>query len=191
MTETKKQYCPVCKNEIYPLRQCSCVGGGDSADGKSYSQRSDELLLAIKNPKLTPEAAVMAVIADLMQKHQFFIDDNRALNTLSLRCVLTLLNDNQKSAVNHFVKDILRELENFKRMTGLTDKDCIVRVEKDKKGNIIAISVNIPIDKLYNQFLNHLPSTKHLPDPTIASVEETKFNPSPFKTQLKPGGVPG
>lgn len=137
-------------------------------------------------PALTPKETMMLIISDLLSKKLLTIDDNKGLCTLTIKCDPKLLSESQRNAVKEFVKVLQKELDEFRNKNGISDKDCLVKIEKDKQGNIISLSINFPLNKktLYDAFINHLKNQKLMP---ISSINQEKKDtvsehkrPSPF-----------
>lgn len=169
---------------------------GQQIASPSHKRDGMKLEHDVRKPTLTPKATMLLIIADLLSKKLLTIDDNKGLCTLTIKCDPKLLSDLQRKAVKDFVNEIKKELEDFKDKNKLSDKDCLVKTETDKQGNIISLSINIPNSKLYNKFIDQLMAKDLLPTQSMSSQDtqkinkdsagDKKFNPNPLSTDLKP-----
>lgn len=209
-----KRYCMTCKKETLPVRLCVCSGsgsgpaasGGESSEDRmemksvsaSTGSASDKQSAksevgkswsdAVK-PTLTPKETMIGIIADLLAKKLLTIEDNKGLCTLTIKCDPKLLSESQRKAVKEFVAMVQNELDAFKNKNGLSDKDCFVRMEKDKQGNIVSFAITIPNPTLYDAFIQQLSNKNIVGFNKHQTQNETSaFNRTPFKTKPTPPG---
>lgn len=145
----------------------------------SKSASSDKPVGKIMQQTLTPKEMMLAIITDLLTKKLLTIEDNKGLCTLTIKCDPKLLSEEQRNAVKEFVKEIKKELEDFKHKNGMPDKDCFVKEERDKDGNVLSLTINIPNPKLYAEFINHLESKNLLPIQNVAQDRNEITNAAP------------
>lgn len=186
--QAAKLYCKTCKKERFPAKRCVCSGGGsgggNSSGGEEKSDTngliSTESLQTVLS-ELTPETTQRDIMADSLAVNALTFEDNIGLCTLTIKADSAIL------------QKIINELDEFKVMNGMTDKDCFIKPEKDASGKMIALVITIPDIKLYKQFIEHLQAKNLLPTPPKSLEdsqknyqEKDRFHPTPLSMKLTP-----
>ncbi len=214
-----KRFCRICKHIIAPIFQCSCLGGSSVSSSDLNEEKSaltndttgtaqktimpDHPIFAFQavdhHPDITQNAltlrsimTVLMLIADLVKNKLLTIEDNKGLCTLIIKCDPEKLTELQRNAVTAYIEMLKKELNDFLKEQGVSEKSCIVKDVKDAQGYILSFSFNIPNSKLYNKFIETLQQKKLLPVDTIAPQNTQESNNqnrrllNPFRTALKP-----
>lgn len=219
--QATKRFCKICKKEIRPAYRCSCAGGGPGADsspsadtnekgasatgsgvtsdttmsqsGSTKVSASHDGISTTVKPTLTPTVTLRELLANLIKKNLLTFDSNQGLATLTIQCDPKKLTEAERNAVRELTKEILQELEDFKNKNKLSDKDCIVKIEKNENGDISSLKITIPNQKLYNQFISQLKEKGLVPQSLGADNQHkhdkpSHTSPSPLRTKPTPPG---
>lgn len=137
------------------------ISSNEILDGMAMIDEDDE-------QSFNPE-----VIADLVEKNLVSIDNDRELETLTIKllCKPEKLTDEQMSEFTKFVNAIVKQLDDFKEENGIS-ANCKI-IERDEKGNILSLRVALPTTKLYDAFIQRL-AVNLLPAPNLNKKQDAK-----------------
>lgn len=174
--DASKVLCRTCLKEISPTRRCgghSASGGGGSSEGSGEtsknstgaSQTNSTTDLTSLTDNLVAENIAQPdndtefdseVISELLSKNLLILDDDKELGilTIKLQCDFHLLSENQKNNLNIFFNVVLKELNVFKSKNSIS-ANCIT-IDKDEKGNTLALRISLPTPTLYQAFIQQL-----------------------------------
>jgi hypothetical protein len=180
------------------LSSAKSSGGSDTgskAELKATNVRSNiatkpQLDLTVKDIKFNPK-----IISELLSKKILVIDNDKEKGMLTIKLLLdpNSLSQEQRNELKKFMNAILNELNEFKKEKNIT-ANCYT-IQKDKDGNIMALSIALPTPTLYDAFIQRLANKNLLPIQNIEQEKNKKvaypqdgnhFNPSPLSTRPTP-----
>lgn len=201
-SEDMKTRCKICFRETSPRRQCGGHGGGGGGGGGESSDPSarndtsnaSQANSTIRGPassipheileggwdkeaaaefEIDEESFNPEVIADLLERNLISIDNDRELETLTIKLRFNPenLTQEENDQFTKFVNSIVKQLEAFKEENGIA-ASC-KKIELNNKGNILSLRVVLPTTKLYDAFIQRL-ATNLLPAPHFNRDQQTK-----------------